>query len=551
MRFQCGARRLRRLVVAIGILTAGPFHLAAQATAYVPVTDPAYRDIDALIAAGLIRSGIVGTRPYSQFIISTLVLEARSRLSRARVAADSAHVPVARMLSNARLLEAIDRLERRFATGRDLTSHGARVDIVSADSPLRRAHSALGGGIEADIAPLLQRNQGRVIPDGSSIALEAWADRQVGSRFALAIQPRVVLASPRGAGFSASAELVSGYVRGLFGNIAIDIGRNTLTRGTSGEMSPTLSTNSRGFDMLRVSSESPTRLPWVFRGLGPAKFAGSISALGDNRSNPGGVLIAWEGSIRPISTLELGITLVAQQGGKGSPDATLGQRVLDALFISRRALGLTHFLWVDPGVSDKFFGADARWTIPALGSDFYLEFGTTDDDDLFFVHPTKSLWNEAAWLVGYRQHALATDGRLDLWIEAAHNGVDVYRHNQFTSGLTEDRRVFGSPLGPLASAIRGGAQYVLPRGVIAMNGAWEQYSGDTWTGTSLKSAYAPSVDNPEETRARATIDWIQDHRTSGLFRTTLRAGVERVVNFNFTSQSRTNFLAQAGIEWVW
>lgn len=53
--------------------------LAAQATPYVPTLDPAYRDLDALVSAGLVRDVMAGERPYSRSGFARFVAEAEER----------------------------------------------------------------------------------------------------------------------------------------------------------------------------------------------------------------------------------------------------------------------------------------------------------------------------------------------------------------------------------------------------------------------------------------------------------------------------------------
>ena len=530
----------------------GPTSATGQSSAYVPSGDPAYRDLDALVAAGLVRNDIFGTRPYTEATFARAVAQAKTRLSPGSSNSDAGKAAASPASAKRRILEAVARLQSRFPGDSGRVIRGARMDVASADSPVRAVQSrSWFDKIDADVAPLTQRNGGREIPDGSSIAGEAWGDIRLGEHFVAALQPRIWLASPRDGGSSAGAEIVTGYARGLFGNLAIDVGRNSLSRGASREMNPLLSANARGLDMIRVSTDRPTRLPWFFRHLGPAVLGGSLATLGDNRDNPGGILVQWDASVRPASNLELGLTLVGQQAGEGAPSATVGQRILEGLFIARRALPLTHFLWADPLIGDKFFGADARLTLPGIGMDAYVAFGTSDDDDLFVARPTKSLWNEAAWLGGLRWHALGDEGRLDLWGEAAHNGVHVFTHAVFSSGLTLDRRVLGSPLGPLAAALQGGADWTATAGRLSVAGAWERYSGDLFAADTGAYGYIRIADGPDEVRLRATVDWVREPKRSGRVGTSVRAGYERVTRFNFTTVSRTNFMVQAGARWVW
>src|ERR1700755_3333940 len=78
-----------------------PAALGAQATGTVPVQDPVYRDLDRLFGSGLIKTMIVGQKPYSRREIARIVI-------------DASKTPSSRPMSegNRRILE---RLAREFA----------------------------------------------------------------------------------------------------------------------------------------------------------------------------------------------------------------------------------------------------------------------------------------------------------------------------------------------------------------------------------------------------------------------------------------------------
>ena len=86
-----------------GAFPTGSQYLFAQASAYVPNLDPAYAELDALIASGLIREVLVGQRPYSRMTFARMVREARSNMEDPGARAPSA-----------RILEALARGEAMF-----------------------------------------------------------------------------------------------------------------------------------------------------------------------------------------------------------------------------------------------------------------------------------------------------------------------------------------------------------------------------------------------------------------------------------------------------
>lgn len=251
--------------------------------------------------------------------------------------------------------------------------------------------------------------------------------------------------------------------------------------------------------------------------------------------------------MRPHRNLEIGLALVDHQGGEGSPPASWRERLQEAFFIlNRRPF---YFLPQVGEVTDKTAGLDVRLTVPSRGLDLYLEMVTTDDHDVF-RRAREALWNDAAWTAGLRMAGLGDQGRLDAWVEGSRIGVRPYTHHQFTSGLTLDGRVLGSPLGPLGAGVEAGVEWTGAKHRLSTRGAWERYQGDAYVDvTGGVVEFIRTEDNPDEVRIRASLDWTRQPAPSGL-RTTLRLGYERVTRFDFTETSRSNFLAQASVGYV-
>src|ERR1700755_2826488 len=106
-----------RLLAALLAALMPPAALGAQATVTVPVQDPVYRDLDRLFGSGLIKTMMVGQRPYSRREIARIVIEASQTPSRRPMSE-----------RNRRILE---RLQRAYAP---------QVDALRGDAThLRRA----------------------------------------------------------------------------------------------------------------------------------------------------------------------------------------------------------------------------------------------------------------------------------------------------------------------------------------------------------------------------------------------------------------------------
>lgn len=536
--------RPARWIAAAVLIASGtrPGGLSAQATPYVPVADPAYRDLELLVAAGMVRDVITRSRPYSRSVFGLAGAEAEQAVGR------MGSVPPDR-----RVLEALERIRSRFSTG----SSGLRqVTTVAswARSPARavRTSYAAKSNIDADVAPLLQRNLGEKVFDGGTVALTGEVDMRLGSRVAGSLAPTLWMNGGGDPESDAGLALDHGYLRALFGNLSVTLGRNAVVHGHARELGAALSTNARGLDMVRLSMERPARLPWIFRHLGPATFGGTLATMGSNRTQKGSALVVWEGAIRPHPNLELGTTLVNQQGGEGSPPAKWWERIVEALFVQRRLVGFTTELPLDPQIGDKLFGVDARLTLPGPRVQLFVEVNTTDDHDLFFSRPRETFWTEAAWTWGVRRYGLGHEGRWDLWAEAGHVGVRTYTHSQMTSGITLDRRILGSPLGPLASGVTGGVDWTGPRDRLSVSGAWERYPSDTWAlSVDPEWRWYRDADNPDEVRVRAGVVWARLPVEKARIRTRLQVGWEHVTRFDFSDQSRNDFIVQLSAGYAW
>ena len=222
--------------------TLSPTAGLAQSSAYVPNLDPAYADLDALFAAGLVDVHSMAQRPYS-------------RMTFARFAA-GARVAFLEGSSEGRIrfYEALERLEARFASeisllcggggglcgraGPGFSLRSAELDVTSAaspDRPVRTSYEApLAASpvlIAADVNPLLQRNQGRVLADGQTAAVETTIDVQLAPSLALQVRPRVSHSRATGRTSDQDATLLDAYVRGVFGGVALEVGRNHVATG--------------------------------------------------------------------------------------------------------------------------------------------------------------------------------------------------------------------------------------------------------------------------------------------------------------------------------
>lgn len=496
----------------------------AQGSAYVPIFDPAYDDLSVIVAHGLVTTAMVGDRPYSRLAFSRFVREAATQT-------DSSHTP-------RRVREALQRLVTRFGDG-PLTNGSVRLAPFAATLSLADSRSrVMQSGyepdvIDADLNPLLQRNGGRVLYDGLTLALEGGAMVERG-RFAAEFTARGHSGLERGERMAGDVHLMTGYARAVAGPFALDIGRSPTLQGFGAHGGAMMTDNARPLDLIRLRAERPVRLPGLLRHTGQWQGVASVGSMGRNRDQPGSGVLLARLSNRPSRFVELGLNYMNVQGGEGSPEGTAGERWYD-LFL----------FWNNGGfynLSDKVVGADVRISIPSARLALYSNFLTTDDRGRF-QQPAGGYWEDAIWTAGVERFGLGADGRLDLRLEARHTGPVPHTHYQYTSGITLDRRVLGDALGPNSSGVSLETTWTGMLSRLRVVFAVEEYSSDYFAlrripgGGEWDFDWFPLRDGPEELRQRLTAEHMQFRGWRGL-EVSVRGGYERITRFNFQPGAR-------------
>lgn len=493
----------------------------AQTTAYVPLGDPAYEDLDALERAGLVRDLLIGERPYSRAAFARAVTEASGR-------------PAAAVPLSLRLQEAITRLTTRFGT-RTTARAALSPTVVSAalaDAPARSMRAnAVDRGIDADLALLRQRNNGRMVPTGVSLAAEQGLVLER-PRWAVEASGRVYAGSADGG--TADAQLLTASVRSVFGPIAVDVGRTPLLVGFGAHGGALLTDNARPADQLRLRFDRPMRLPGPFAVLGRWQGTMSVATMGRDRDQPGSMLSVIRIAGRPVTPLEIGFTYLNQQGGAGAPPADWRDRTYDMFlfFLSGGSIEK----------SDKIAGLDLRLSVPAVRSALYVNFATTDDRGRF-RQPAGGYWEDATWVAGLEHHGLGAEGRLDLRLEGRHTGPNPHTHHQYTSGVTLDRRVIGDALGPDGQGLSLAADWNATHHRTRLTLEMERYRSERANALPIPGRgpwdwdWYRLTNGPDERRQRIMLDRHQYRGWRGR-ETTLMVGYERALRFDFSQRTR-------------
>jgi hypothetical protein len=499
------------LATALLVSTAGA--AGAQDARVLPTWDPLYHDVHRLAAAGLLPGHPVGVRPWSLRNLRTAAEIARREL-------ESRDMDVRRKDA---LRATLERLERVVGPGvpRRVAALDVRVEALFAEGDTRGTPDNGQGGIDDGVRPLLAYRGGRAAPDGGLLSAEpagVWAPSDA---LAVELRPRIQISSDDGAGIS-EAEIATLQARAVLGPVAISLGRGEVVWGGYRDESLLLSGNARGLDRLEIASDVPLRLGI----LGPVTFMAFLADLGGDRAVPHGKLVGARLSVRPHPRLELGWSYLNQQSGEGAPEADFWERVADVFVVPDLFRSGEDFEF-----SEKLMGGDLRWRIPSsAGLELFVEGVLTDFDD---GRLGSILIDDASWRGGLELSTLGGAGLGWIRASATRTGLRFYRHAQFPSGLTLDRAVLGSALGPdaLGARLQGGFEDGAGRR-WEVSAAWESRSADVYGFFPDGDPVFPTLeDRSEETRLRASLRlsipaeplWLE-----------LAGGVESIRAFDFT-----------------
>ena len=516
--------------------------LAAQARVFVPPDSPIYGDIDRLSAAGLIDTIVIGTRPYTEREIVRLLSEAKRNLNRRAGETEWA----------ARAIAAGLRRYDRSGVGAIET---VSINVTFLDSPYRAIPADGNGSVDATINPLASYQAGRPLVNGATSTLETRADISLGRHIAASFQPRMALGMPRSTPNDATLRVQSGNVVGTFGNLVVDAGRSYVQFSQSYPSGLLLSANSPPLDMIRISTERPAALPWLFRILGPMYGTLFVADLGtSNQIHPHTKLAGYHISMLPHPNVELGAEVIDETGGNGSPPGTFTDRVVDLFPVFD--LPLLEMLYRGYGnlrFSNKLAGVDARVRVPSLaGMEIYAEVAV-DDADIRRLRST--LLEDGGIIGGVAWSCLIECGRLVTRLEYHQTGIRYYTHTDFSSGVQLQGDLLGDPLGPRGLGGYATIDAEVGRfGRVRASAAHEVRSGNLYRSAASDSTlsdfhFEQTVHRPGEHRTRVDTQW----RTAGVdarWGATIGFGVELVRNADFIAdRRRLNSMVRLSTEW--
>ncbi|MDO3377867.1 capsule assembly Wzi family protein [Geoalkalibacter halelectricus] len=398
---------------------------AVSVSASLPLDSWVYPALDKLEGLGLIDSSLKGSRPYTR-------LEAARLTAAARRSHSPGSLPVA--------AELLRDLERELG-GELAELHGS--PVANHFQPLRSAslsHAWREGGdsttanrTNATQFALDPNRQGLNFSEGHNGQLILESEARLWQRLHFSARP---LFAVQEQGTDGSWRLLDGRAALGLGPLEVSFGRQSLWWGQGRHGSLVLSNNAKPLDMLRITNPSPVLLPWVFKYLGPMRFDVFWSELESDRvvSNP--YFAGLRLNLKPLPWLEIGGSRAVIFGGEGRPGIDLSEFI--TILAGKNLEG-------GEDTSNQLAALDARLSLPFLwNAELYGELGGEDEAGGFIA--------KKAFILGAYLPRIEPSGRLALRVEHANlayegHGPVWYRHSQYRSGYTYQRKILGHHMG--------------------------------------------------------------------------------------------------------
>ena len=289
---------------------------SGSATPYVNPTDPVYRDIDRLLAAGLLPGVIFGQRPFSAREIARLATVADSALQalRGQAAAPVADIDLHSRARRAAWADAaIERL-RAAASGTPLTSSGRIVGGGSGQLLLLQSSSPARGipyrgiGHNDGIVSSAGVNRSGILLDQGVVAVGDIGLWGAAGPLAISgtVRTRVGEDDPFAGPDTRPLTVHTLSARLVVRNAALTVGRDQLHWAPMTTGGLVLSTSVRPVDQVYLTMERPVRIPWVSRLTGPVRAGLFVADLGEDRHFPHSRLTGYKVTFLPSSKRSCG-----------------------------------------------------------------------------------------------------------------------------------------------------------------------------------------------------------------------------------------------------
>lgn len=511
-----------------------PGGLHANSTRNIPPHSPIYGQIDKLIAFGLVKTSMYGQRPWSRNEAARLTAEA---IKNSEI--KCAEPTTEKILKTCSFIrDILDSLEQEFSPPRPLPRKNITLDLLDrakfeflfTNADYRTVPAANGlGTIAAQVNPFTAYRDGKHYVRGANFAFETEHWAQLTKYTSVFFHPRFETMVDLAGNGDAGAVLQNAYAKFNIANVELLAGRDAVIWGHAPEGGVLASSNIRPMDMIKISNDSPFKLPWIFKYLGYNKYTFFVSHLGPEAVYKNSLMYGFAASLKPASFVELGFEHQFTFGGDGAPDYSFLDLVSE-FFLHRLHGGRTG----GSNDGDNRFGLNLRFQIPPLHNSVVYAEGVFEDfgRESFFLQFTQQM----AFQSGIYLPLLTANTKNSLRLQYEHIPAAYGRHGLWTSGLTQNGLSRGSPHGSQSQSLLAEWDYIfafpqkLKVRVLYTNNGSDQF-GTTLSSTGGPDRIFKTADNPQEHRflTEALLTWPVAKKWS----IEPRLGYEFVSNFNF------------------
>lgn len=259
------------------------------------------------------------------------------------------------------------------------------------------------------------------------------------------------------------------YISVILGNHILSAGALDRWWGPNWDNSLILSSNARppGAFTLERNVAKPFESKWL-KWIGPWTYTFFWGFLGDDRVVENTRLLGFRATLRPLKSLEIGLSRTATWCGSSRPcdfDA-----FWDIVTVSDNTGEGAITIETDP--SNQLAAVDARWTSPIGSAPYalYTQWVANDETNnlpsQWFGQGGVEVWGEAdgKWLEGdWRAHLELTSTIAEFW-ESAPSYDSAYNHQTYVSGYRFKDRALGAAADGDSIVVSLGGVLVRPNG---------------------------------------------------------------------------------------
>ncbi|MBI4126357.1 MAG: hypothetical protein HY465_02575 [Deltaproteobacteria bacterium] len=522
-----------------------PSTASSQTSLNASPEDDVYRTIDVFVAHKLVRNTIVGQRPYSRQEVARLLRESRKALEHRKE--DPSYFYLASLLSHH---------ERFYRHELEEEQRGVEINAFSEldfsvlyqSSEPRIIPDNGEGEIDAVVTSFDHDDQGKTLVNGGNALVSSKHQAFFSPYLAFDFEPRLVFPMSRQVDQSPSVTVHRLYAKTGWRNIEVETGRDNILWGQGEYGGLMLSAHARPLDMVKVTNPHPWQAPWMLKYLGPMRWTFFMANLGPEQVHSYPYFYGLKWSLQPSRYFEMGLSHTIIMGGDAAPSVTWWEPIAEIFPLHKwggRNIGAND-------IANNAWGfLDFRVTIPPLRSLVLSYDGYIEDSIVRALRLPDNILNQMSFVAGTYLPRLDTTGKWGLRLEYHHMAPLSYRHGNWLSGYTLNRRVIGDPLGPGADAVTSTLLWrPVPRWQGRLGIAYEDFdSSQYYTQTNASGGgdrILVATTGIHERRYRATLggEW--------WFKKNLRlhgeAGYERIQNGNFESgHDINNGLIEAGL----